>query len=97
LLDCGEWSRGQNSCGLQKRYKRIERRTEGKEKQQQQQDFAAAKWKTDNLLVDSFLELLLIQELQDEKHELPTQGRHLFPALAPTAFGFSPPSTLYLV
>jgi hypothetical protein len=49
------------------------------------------------LLVDSFLELLLIQELQDEKHELPTQGRHLFPAYAPTAFGFSPPSTLYLV
>ncbi len=26
--------------------------------------------------MDCFLELLLIKELQDEKHELPTQGRH---------------------
>jgi hypothetical protein len=30
------------------------------------------------LLVDGFLELLLIQELQDQKNELPTQGRHCF-------------------
>jgi len=96
-LTAGSGVEDRIAADFKKRYKRIERRTEGKEKQQQQQDFAAAKWKTDNLLVDSFLELLLIQELQDEKHELPTQGRHLFPAFAPTAFGFSPPSTLYLV